>query len=129
MHGKVGNRIIRYVLLMAGLLMLLSVMIPHHHHADGSACYMPLTEAMAHDNADRGATGDCSCDSHNLFLLYSLSDIGPHLFPLLVLFDHFNTSDDHLFHWLLRPERPIYVESLHDSWIARATGLRAPPRV
>ena len=26
------------MLLMAGLLMLLSVMIPHHHHADGSAC-------------------------------------------------------------------------------------------
>lgn len=129
MREKVGNRIIRYVLLMAGILMLLSVMVPHHHHADGSPCYKPLTERSAHNNTDSGVPGDCSCDSHNLFLLHSANDIGPHLFPHLVLFEHFNASDDHLYQWLLRHERPVYIESLHDSWIARATGLRAPPRI
>ena len=43
MREKMKQRIVQYVVLMAGILALLSVVIPHHHHRDGMPCYQSLT--------------------------------------------------------------------------------------
>lgn len=41
MREKMKQRVVQYVVLMAGILALLSVVIPHHHHRDGCLVINP----------------------------------------------------------------------------------------
>ncbi|MEG2067871.1 MAG: DUF6769 family protein [Tannerellaceae bacterium] len=138
------ERVIQYTLLVAGILLLFSVVVPHHHHANGLPCYRSLL-AEAAESADRDdctdhsadasghAAHDCGCNGHNQALFTSLEshitggDAMLHLYPLLTLFAYLYPSEllnrDIVFLW----EEPVYIESLRDHWVARATGLRAPP--
>lgn len=132
MRDKVKQRIIQYVLLIAGVIMLLSVVAPHHHHRDGTPCYDSLTTESAH--GDKSAdTHDCSCDGHNLAYFNSLishvTDGSAHqyLMPLLVLFDYIYPPGPVFYERQFYRENTIYVESLRGTWIVNATGLRAPP--
>ena len=61
---KAKKNIIRYVMLIAGIIMLLSVIIPHHHHSNGLPCFKPLTE-HSHKSA---SSHDCGCNGHNVAL-------------------------------------------------------------
>lgn len=55
-------------MLIAGIIMLLSVIIPHHHHSNGLPCFKPLTE-HSHKSA---SSHDCGCNGHNVALFTSL---------------------------------------------------------
>lgn len=131
MRGKIKQQIMRYMVLMASILALLSVVIPHHHHRDGMPCYLSLTEEMQHGEQNTDPH-DCSCDGHNLAYLNTHtsfstdSDAGILLMPLLVLFDYSNPPEPSLSGQRLYGDW-LYIESLHDQWIVSATGLRAPP--
>ena len=61
MREKMKQRVVQYVVLMAGILALLSVVIPHHHHRDGMPCYQSLTAEQAHGDKSTD-THDCGCD-------------------------------------------------------------------
>ena len=126
---KAKKNIIRYVMLIAGIIMLLSVIIPHHHHSNGLPCFKPLTE-HSHKSA---SSHDCGCNGHNVALFTSLLshatdvDASHLLFPLQVLFDYINPPEPAFCGQPFERSRTFYIESLHDSWITCASGLRAPP--
>ena len=126
---KAKKNIIRYVMLIAGIIMLLSVIIPHHHHSNGLPCFKPLTE-HSHKSA---SSHDCGCNGHNVALFTSLLshatdvDASHLLFPLQVLFDYINPPEPAFCGPPFERSRAFYIESLHDSWITCASGLRAPP--
>lgn len=125
---KVKKKIIQYVLLLASMVMLLSVIVPHHHHRDGMPCYKPLT--TAHQTGD---SHGCGCEGHGLFFLNASQsvvtdvDAGPYLFPLLVLFDYIYPPEPAFYEQRWNREKAVYIESLHDTWIASASGRRGPP--
>ena len=54
-------------------------------------------------------------------------DVDIHLMPLLVLFDYIYPPEPAFCGQLLDHENAPYIESLHDTWIVSASGLRAPP--
>lgn len=124
------KQIIRYVLLLASLVMLISVIAPHHHHSNGMPCYKPLTEA--HHGSDSHGPG---CEGHNpaFFTSFHSAQIdlaSSHcLFPLFILYDYVYPPAPSFTEQLFSREKNIYIESLHDTWIASASGLRAPPLV
>ena len=126
---KAKKNIIRYVMLIAGIIMLLSVIIPHHHHSNGLPCFKSLTE-HSHKSA---SSHDCGCNGHNVALFTSLLshatdvDASHLLFPLQVLFDYINPPEPAFCGQPFERSRAFYIESLHDSWITCASGLRAPP--
>lgn len=67
---KAKEKIVRYVMLVASIVMLLSVVIPHHHHSNGMPCFKSLTtDTHSHKNA---SSHDCGCNGHNLALFTSL---------------------------------------------------------
>lgn len=122
------KKIVRYVMLLVGVVMMLSVIIPHHHHRDGVPCYKPLTEAH-HSHDSHG----CGCEGHGLFFLnvsqsiVANADAGPYLFPLLILFNYIYPPEPAFYEQLWNREKAVYIESLHDTWIASASGRRGPP--
>lgn len=124
------KQIIRYVLLLASLVMLISVIAPHHHHSDGMPCYKSLTEAH-----HGGGSHDPGCERHNLafFTSFHAAQIdlasSHFLFPLFILYDYVYPPAPTFTEQLFSREKNIYIESLHDTWIASASGLRAPPAV
>lgn len=132
MWRKIGQQIMRYVVLMASLLVLLSVVIPHHHHRDGMPCYKSLATEQEH--GDQSAdTHTCACNGHNLAYFnahasyFAGGDVDSHLMPLLILFDYIYPPEVNLVGQWSSKENAPYIESLHDTWIVSATGLRAPP--
>ena len=116
-------------MLIAGIIMLLSVIIPHHHHSNGLSCFKSLTE-HSHKSA---SSHDCGCNGHNVALFTSMLshatdvDASHLLFPLQVLFDYINPPEPAFCGQPFERSRAFYIESLHDSWITCASGLRAPP--
>lgn len=124
------KQVIRYVLLLASLVMLISVILPHHHHSNGMPCCKPLTEA--HHATNSHSQG---CEGHNLASFTSFhseqTDLASlhYLFPLFILYDYIYPPQPAFVEQLFGRERAVYIESLHDTWIAAASGLRAPPLV
>lgn len=125
---KRRRKIIQYVMLVAGFILLLSTLVPHHHHRDGMPCYAPVTEA--HHTGD---SHGCGCEGHGLFFLNASQsvgtdgDVGPQLFPLLVLFDYIYPLEPAFYEQFWDKQNAVYIESLHDTWIASASGRRGPP--
>ncbi|RHJ83558.1 hypothetical protein DW103_06785 [Parabacteroides sp. AM08-6] len=120
-------------MLVASIVMLLSVIIPHHHHSNGLPCYKSLATEVPDGGHNHPQSHDCGCSGHNVALYTSIlshatdSDISQHLFPLLVLFDYINPPEPVFCQQLFENEQDIYIESMHDTWISTASGLRAPP--
>lgn len=127
------KKIYQYVMLLVSIVVLWSVVMPHHHHSDGLPCYQSLVEEAAHDGHNGSESHDCGCNGHNVALYTSFfshmtdGNIHLHLFPLLVLFDYINPPVPVFYKLLFEQDRTYYIESLHDTWIASASGLRAPP--
>ena len=120
-------------MLVASIFMLLSVVLPHHHHKDGAPCYKWLTtEASAESHADT-ESHDCGCNGHNVALFSSLQlhltdmDTCHFLMPLLTLFAYNYSLQPAFISQFFGCSHAIYIESLHDTWISSASGLRAPP--
>ena len=128
MRTAFAIRFIRqWVLLLASVLSLLSVVIPHHHHRDGMPCYASL--AMEQEEGDHSAdTHDCGCNGHNLIYLNSLAGSGTadmHVLQVISLYT-FNLESP----CLSRPKgmaETLYYEASYDPWMAQAMGVRAPP--
>lgn len=122
-----SKKVQRGLLLFASILSLLSVVIPHHHHRDGTPCYASLS--MEQEEGDHTTDAqDCGCHGHNLGFPLSLTYAGTadmHVLQVVSI---------HTFHLeapcLSRPcglGEAFYYEAAYDPWIARARGLRAPP--
>ena len=126
------KKVYQYVMLFASVVMLLGVVVPHHHHADGSPCYRWLAVELAGEEHEQPAHHDCGCNGHNIALNTVLSqqatdgDAHQHLFPLLVLFDYINPLPP-LIHCLYRNNgEAFFAEALPDARLAAASGRRAP---
>lgn len=125
-------------MLVASILMLLSVVVPHHHHSDGLPCYHSIAAEAVHGDStevpsERPDAHDCGCNGHNIALHTSVlshvtdGDVSQYLFPLLIVFDYINPPQPELTGLRFGSEQAVYIESLHDTWISSASGLRAPP--
>lgn len=120
-------------MLFVSMVMLLGVVVPHHHHADGSPCYRWLAVELTGGEHEQPEHHDCGCNGHNIALNTVLSpqatdgDAHQHLFPLLVLFDYLNPLPP-LIHCLHKNRREaFFAEVLPGAWLAAASGRRAPP--
>lgn len=123
-------------MLLISIFVLLSVVIPHHHHSNVMPCYDSLTtEAMADDSHATSEEYDCDSSGHQLVFTSSFVShatdgaVEQCLYPLLVLFDYMYPPEIAFSRQLFDLKRSAYIESLHDAWIARAVGLRAPPQL
>lgn len=133
---KLKERISYFMVLMASFLVLLSVVVPHHHHADGSPCYEWLWKGVSSDShthsqeSDHDHATDCT---HNQALKPAIEkhvvsdDIHLWLVPLYSFFNLLRQNDSDWLCALFEQGQTAYQETLHTSWISRATGLRAPP--
>ena len=117
------------VLLLASVLSLLSVVIPHHHHRDGMPCYASLT--MEQEEGDHSTDAhDCGCNGHNLGYLASLLNAyggtaDAHVLQVVSLYSFHLEAPCHNRLW--SAGESFYFEASYDPWMARAMGLRAPP--
>ena len=73
------------------------------------------------------ATGITSQLYTSIFSHVTDGNVNQFLFPLLVLFDYINPPVTVFYKLLFENDRACYIESLHDTWIVSASGLRAPP--
>ena len=124
-----------YLLLLLSILMLGVPVIPHHHHADGVLCMKDDVHAGCCTPTPDEAGGHCCCDtgciSTHFFqqrpdtspdipqplscdMLFLPAELLAALVPPPLSGHSRRTSSDH-------------AESLHDTQLTRATGLRAPP--
>lgn len=130
---KLKRKVYQYVMLVASIVVLLSVVMPHHHHPNGAPCYKSLTTEATHDGHSNPESHDCGCNGHNVALYTSVlshvtgGDVSLFLFPLLVLFDYIYPPELDFCGHLFVFEQAVYLESIHDTWISSASGLRAPP--
>lgn len=129
------KRYIAYFLFFISMVMLVVPVIPHHHHDDGLICMKNDLSAKecCHQHQDT-CKDHCCCDT---------GCMTTHFFQQAPNSDHSGVHPDFL--WvttlfsepilklLALPEdngirqTPVYVESLHGTFITHATGLRAPP--
>lgn len=125
------EKIAYYIVLAASFVLLLSVVIPHHHHSNGLPCFEWIMGEAA-DTHSHHHVDDTGCTDHNQALNLTIDkhvfehDMTLVLTPLLTLFNYSDTEDT-LFLLLFNREAAIYKETLHDTWIGKAKGLRAPP--
>jgi len=135
-HNDRKYRVIQRIMLVCSFLMLLSVIVPHHHHADGLPCYRILTEGTADpDDPDMNhhASHECGCDGHNIAVFTSVvSHITDgneiqHLFVLQTLFDHIYSYQYHFIGKFFSVLADRIIESLYSSGFVSVNLLRAPP--
>ena len=132
------QRISYTMLLMASLFVLLSVVLPHHHHMDGTPCYEWLWQGddisnQHHHTHDSSHEADCS--GHNQALNPTIEkhviDNNPSHFLQISLFSLLYTlyPDQHRFLLSLLSQQywDNYPELLYISWLPEGVGLRAPP--
>lgn len=123
---------IRFFMLLSGFILLFSVIIPHHHHENGMTCIHIFSH---HDHNDTHThQHDCNCSGHTIVFNSSIlpghsseQDIALLLMPLYTLIEYLHPPQETVLNSLFYSDRTVYVESLHDTWITVAAGLRAPP--
>ncbi len=116
--------------------MLMVPVIPHHHHDDGLICMKDdITSDCCeqhHDAECEHCCCDTGCVTTHFFQQPPTADNGETHpdFPIII-----TLFSESILKILLLPERDIpkreyiYLESLHGTYLTRATGLRAPPSV
>lgn len=133
---KKEKRHIFYLLFFISIIMLVVPVIPHHHHANGAICMkqdaVPETQCPVHHQHHQDS--DPCCDSECMAKLQSpvptaqMDIIHPVQFAIILFHEP-------LFRLLILPQQQalrtesVYIESLHGTFITRATGLRAPPYI
>lgn len=131
------KRYIAYFLIFISIVMLVVPVIPHHHHANGLICMKnDITPDCCGQHNNTPDKEHCCCDTGcvttHFFQQTPNSDNGwshPD-FPLII-----TLFSEPLLRLLILPEENgrrqegIYRETLHGTYLTRATGLRAPPAV
>lgn len=127
---------IAYILFFISLIMLAIPVIPHHHHADGTICMKNDIAADCDESCcHHPREGHCCCDTGCLTTHFvqktpnSSDELCSHpdtLWTAVLLFKPISRLLTALEFDVSRQEC-IYLESLHSTFIIRATGLRAPP--
>lgn len=126
------------LLFLLSILMLAVPVVPHHHHGDEVICmkndfHAGCTEAAHHPGQHPGCCHDKGCLTTHFYQRTPRAErktpeIKPVQLPaffatcmqqLYVTDNDLQTSHSY----------SPYIESLHDTHIARATGLRAPPYI
>ena len=118
-----GHVIAHFMLSLACLCMLAVPVIPHHHHADGTLCMKnDIGQQAKHCCHDSG----CMAASFIRQAPTTTNDTWMHPVlqpvpnPVLLTPARIPTC-------VLRTHKPPLTEALYDRYLARATGLRAPP--
>ena len=125
------DKIAYYIVLTASFFLLLSVAIPHHHRSNGLPCIEWIFGAAA-DHHSHQHTGDTGCTDHNQALNQTIDkhtiehQLNTILTPIFTLFEYSGSTN---FLLLFNREESIYIEFLHDTWLCKAKGLRAPPAI
>ncbi|MDL2278402.1 hypothetical protein LJC57_07400 [Parabacteroides sp. OttesenSCG-928-G07] len=126
-------------MLLSGFILLFSVIVPHHHHEDGGICIHLFDQADDHESDDHQHDSahhqhDCDCSGHNIAFNTTIlpghsseEDATLFLMPLYTLLEYVYPPEITVINSLFYSDRTVYIESLHDTWITVATGLRAPP--
>ena len=131
------KKYIIYLLLMVSIIMLAVPVFPHHHHADGHICMKNDVEPSCchtpHHHHPAGHPNCChdkGCIASHFVQRTPRTERQapaprPVLLPasLIALIGQLSVSDDFYQTTSYSP----YIESLHGDYIARASGLRAPP--
>ena len=134
-RGMKKKRYIAYFLFFISMMMLVVPVIPHHHHADGLICMKNDITTSCCEHRHSPANEHCCCDTGCVTTHFvqqtpsSDNDAWAHpIAPWVVTLFIESISK-----WQVLPENEvkrhdvIYLESLHGTFITRATGLRAPP--
>lgn len=125
------EKIAYYCVLAASFLLLLSVIIPHHHYSNGLPCIEWIFGVTA-DHHSHNHAEDTGCTDHNQALNLTIDkhlsghDLLVLLSPLLILFEYSNQNAP-LFLLLFNHDICIHKEFIHDIWLCKAKGFRAPP--
>lgn len=130
------KRYIPFFLLVVSLLMMAVPVFPHHHHANGLLCMKNDIgpHCCQQHPSETGSETHCCCETgciaHHFFQQMptdmrtsphpAVSELIPFLSPLLLRLAASRAIAP-------KGDIPIYIESLHGTLIAHATGLRAPP--
>lgn len=130
------KRYIAYFLFFISMIMLIVPVIPHHHHEDGVICMkndLPSEGCRHHQSTcNEQCCRDTGCMTTHFFQQTPSSDNSvahPGFVWVTTLF--FKP----ILKLLSSPEeagtgyKSVYIESLHGTFITRASGLRAPPCV
>ncbi|OAV65826.1 hypothetical protein Barb6_02747 [Bacteroidales bacterium Barb6] len=128
------NPVIRAIMLAASLIVLLTVVVPHHYHADGTTCIV-LSDMEDADDAGCDHHHGCDWTGHNL--VFSSSESQSHslgqditlLLTVLYTFLDYNRSalTVPLAYTAFFSAKAAFTEPLHTAWVPAAAGLRAPP--
>ena len=130
------KRYITYFLLFISMIMLAVPVIPHHHHDNGMICMkndIPSEGCCHHQGScSEHCCCDTGCMTTHFFQQTPNSDNSvahPDFVWVTTLFF------EPILKLLSVPEEAgtgykfVYIESLHGTFITRASGLRAPPCV
>lgn len=129
------KRYIAYFLFFISMIMLVVPVIPHHHHDNGLICMKNDIPAEGCCHHQGPCKEHCCCDTGCITVHFfqqapnSDHDINPDFLWVTTLFS------EPILALLSLPEEssigtePVYIESLHGTFITRASGLRAPPCV
>lgn len=131
------KKYIVYLLFLVSIIMLAVPVFPHHHHADGLICMKNDVEpSCCHTPHHHHPAGHPNCchdkgciASHFVQRTPRTERQAPVLKPVLlpVVLSTFLRQ----LYAFGEPCQPVsyspYIESLHGVYIARASGLRAPP--
>lgn len=128
------KRHIAYFLLFISMVMLIVPVIPHHHHDNGMICMKNDLSSDGCCHHQGPCNEHCCCDTGCMTTHFyqqapnsDNSSVQPTFLWVTTLFS------EPILKLLTIPEetsarqRFVYRESLHGTFITRATGLRAPP--
>lgn len=131
-----NKRFIYFFLLLVSLIMVTAPALPHHHHGDGIICMKddisekeccPATHNHHHQSDDPCCNDYCTAHFQTVTPDIQIDELQPEFQYSVILFTG---------QLLLSLHKPgentinpdyVYRESLHGTYIQRATGLRAPP--
>lgn len=131
-----NERYIAFFLIFISIAMLMVPVIPHHHHDDGLICMKDDITSDCCEQHHDAECEHCCCDTgcvttHFFQQTPTAANGETHPdFPIII-----TLFSESILKILLLPERDIpkreyiYLESLHGTYLTRATGLRAPPSV
>lgn len=128
---KKNKRHILYLLFCISIVMLIVPVMPHHHHTEGVICMKSNAAAehpcpVHHHNHKTCCNNECAAKWQSPIPAVQ-RNIAQHTLFSIILFH------EPLLKLLLTPQEVsldtnlVYLESLHGTFITRATGLRAPP--